>query len=221
MLGDRYQKIELAKNWYKVVQERESRNELPTNVSSEDIFRFMTYWITFNFLFSELNFFEGKYQYSFNGIDNFVENVDKAIVNKVEKTYSKEIVECNNLKNIRMNENTWNERIKIILYIDSVINKLVCSDLLDKAYEKNEFITKPIFSSKGDNIDKSKYYYNIIVNKENNEKLRIMCIILSIYQVRNNLFHGGKSPNVDRDLKLVSECADLLEIILKTVLYYE
>ncbi len=47
---------------------------------------------------------------------------------------------------------------------------------------------------------------------------RIVSLMLTIYQVRCNLFHGSKSLHVNRDIELVHASAEILEGYLKAVL---
>lgn len=57
-----------------------------------------------------------------------------------------------------------------------------------------------------------------IANGRNNSTQRAIDLLLTIYQVRCNLFHGSKSPNDDRDLKLVEASAEIMHEYLKRLL---
>lgn len=47
---------------------------------------------------------------------------------------------------------------------------------------------------------------------------RIQCILLTLYQVRCNLFHGSKDPEYPRDRQLVRESAAIMEACMGTLL---
>lgn len=47
---------------------------------------------------------------------------------------------------------------------------------------------------------------------------RATSLLLSVYQVRCNLFHGGKSPDNRRDLKLVESSAEIMNGYLRVLL---
>lgn len=49
--------------------------------------------------------------------------------------------------------------------------------------------------------------YSVTINDPNNFKEAVEVI----YKIRNNLFHGGKSPNAERDKRLVSLAFDILD----------
>ena len=47
---------------------------------------------------------------------------------------------------------------------------------------------------------------------------RLQALLLTIYQVRCNLFHGSKSLHIQRDMELVKASGDILEGYLKEIL---
>lgn len=63
-------------------------------------------------------------------------------------------------------------------------------------------------SSDRPNIDTEKYFHGV-------KSGRVEDLLLSIYQVRCNLFHGSKQLRVERDQKLVKASANILEEYLE------
>ena len=63
---------------------------------------------------------------------------------------------------------------------------------------------------------KRKREYTLLM--EGTEREAITALLLSIYQVRCNLFHGSKSLRVDRDIELVRSSSRILAGYLKALL---
>ena len=55
-------------------------------------------------------------------------------------------------------------------------------------------------------------------NHKHSELERMQALLLTIYQVRCNLFHGSKSLRIDRNMKLVQATGKIMEGYLKTIL---
>ena len=51
--------------------------------------------------------------------------------------------------------------------------------------------------------------------------LRIQCILLTLYQVRCNLFHGSKDPDYPRDRELIREAAILMQGCMEALLHID
>lgn len=60
--------------------------------------------------------------------------------------------------------------------------------------------------------------YHKVFNEKLPNKMRIINLLLTIYQVRCNLFHGGKNPDGSRSLNLVKAASILLENYLSNFL---
>lgn len=50
---------------------------------------------------------------------------------------------------------------------------------------------------------------------------RIQCILITLYQVRCNLFHGSKDPNYPRDRELIEASAALMQACMEALLHIE
>ena len=50
---------------------------------------------------------------------------------------------------------------------------------------------------------------------------RVQCLLLTIYQVRCNLFHGSKRPDVERDQELVRSSAVIMQRYMEALLHLE
>ena len=74
------------------------------------------------------------YNYKVNGIQERDEP-KKIIKRKIQSEYSSEIVKYN-MKDFYNENKPWNERIKIILYIDSIIDKLSKANWLKEVFSK-------------------------------------------------------------------------------------
>jgi len=69
---------------------------------------------------------------------------------------------------------------------------------------------------RGGERSSNRYLYRKIL--EGSEQERVEALLLSIYHVRCNLFHGSKSLRNDRDLKLVRSSAIIMEGYLEALL---
>ena len=100
----------------------------------------------------------------------------------------------------------------------------------------DNLLLKPVVDSHIDTIDENKNHpipTDIEYNEDEHElvgdvartipqvndegkllRLKMQMVFLRIYQVRCNLFHGGKDPNKPRDVDLVKASADVLEQFL-------
>ncbi len=69
-------------------------------------------------------------------------------------------------------------------------------------------------------FERSILSYDIITDNQEQDKRQIIAILMSIYQIRCNLFHGGKrpTPDIGRDCQLVSEAAQIMKIIIEIAL---
>ena len=50
---------------------------------------------------------------------------------------------------------------------------------------------------------------------------RIQCILLTLYQVRCNLFHGSKDPDYPRDRELIREAATIMQGCMEALLHID
>lgn len=100
--------------------------------------------------------------------------------------------------------------------------ELYCDEHYDRLSRYNPFVTTDIDAfDEGAIVDertseKQEGLYNGIFSR--NARTRMRCLLLSIYQVRCNLFHGSKRLYLDRDKRLVESSANIMEKYLGTVL---
>ena len=108
------------------------------------------------------------------------------------------------------------ERIKAFCRRNS--QKLLLYDPFDTD-EVQVFKEGPVYRTGGapSNDDPEELYKDIRKGCGNTAK-RATSLLLSVYQVRCNLFHGGKSPDNKRDLKLVESSAEIMNGYLRVLL---
>ena len=81
------------------------------------------------------------------------------------------------------------------------------------------FKKEPVYNVGGaDSNDDPEELFKVIRDGRGNTVERATCLLLSVYQVRCNLFHGGKSPDDKRDLKLVESSAEIMNGYLEKLL---
>ena len=85
--------------------------------------------------------------------------------------------------------------------------------------EVQVFKEGPVYRVRGaqSNDDPEELYKDIREGRGNTPE-RATSLLLSVYQVRCNLFHGGKSPDNKRDLKLVESSAEIMNGYLRVLL---
>lgn len=96
--------------------------------------------------------------------------------------------------------------------LESIYDEVFKSPLIDIFMEKE--------------VDDMRKEHATRINRENynvlkysvDEYERTLALFQTMYQVRCNLFHGSKSPNVERDFELVRCSGEILEIYLKQFL---
>ena len=152
--------------------------------SSDVVFKFIAYWIAFNGIFSKFS----------NGIDTERHQIEELLNSKK---------------------------------FDSLIGLID----FDKAPECEVFREAPVFQCDRNphsgvdyllhNIMRDEYkscknqidnYRNF--NQSTDERKRWLALLLTIKQVRNNLFHGQKTPSPDRNYELVNSSQKILEQVL-------
>jgi len=108
------------------------------------------------------------------------------------------------------------ERIKTFCRRNS--RKLLLYDPFDTD-EVQVFKEGPVYRVRGaeSNDDPEKLCKDIRDGHRNTTE-RAISLLLSVYQVRCNLFHGGKSPDNRRDLKLVESSAEIMNGYLRVLL---
>ena len=96
--------------------------------------------------------------------------------------------------------------------------KLLLYDPFDTD-EVQVFKEGPVYRVGGaqSNDDPEELFEDIRYGRGNIGK-RATSLLLSIYQVRCNLFHGGKSPDNKRDLRLVESSAEIMNGYLRVLL---
>ncbi|MCQ2578046.1 MAG: hypothetical protein MJ176_05900 [Treponema sp.] len=116
------------------------------------------------------------------------------------------------------------EYAKIKEFCEKNMDKLLSvHDLIFKSPLIIIFKEKPVEDMKSvkkwkDNKNEShqeKYYKDLI---KGTSKQQTIAIFQMMYQVRCNLFHGSKTPNMERDLNLVRNSGEILEIYLKAIM---
>ncbi|MBQ0002214.1 MAG: hypothetical protein KBT21_01620 [Treponema sp.] len=116
------------------------------------------------------------------------------------------------------NGNSDIEYAKIKEFCENYMDKLLSIyDLVFKSPFIDIFTEKPVKDmKKGFTSKHQKKYCRDLIYGTHEEKT--IAIFQIMYQVRCNLFHGGKSPNIDRDLDLVRYSGEILEIYLSVVM---
>lgn len=80
------------------------------------------------------------------------------------------------------------------------------------AYNTDEYLfisSKPVYSATSRSASQSRRIHENL--RDGIGVVKLTNLILTIYQVRCNLFHGSKSLHIDRDLELVYSSAILME----------
>lgn len=235
--------LSIVKNWYDVVHEKQNNGDFSKDISPDDAFKFMTFWISFNTLY--------QHNYKSDFFKNYNESKPKleekdynSLIEKHKNTYRTD--NCFLLKQIKFiekdkdkkiisryqyskdkNENvkvrfTLTEKQQIFFYIDKLITeKKIGKDIT--LYLKNINEIKKDYKGlttyeqkRGTKIESN--YIKQIENDNCSSKEKLQCLMQVIYTIRCNLFHGEKCPLNERDLKLVSEGAKILEVLLKEII---
>jgi hypothetical protein len=85
--------------------------------------------------------------------------------------------------------------------------------------EVQVFKEGPVYRVRGaQSNDDPEELCKVIRESRGNTPERATSLLLSVYQVRCNLFHGGKSPDNRRDLKLVESSAEIMGGYLRVLL---
>lgn len=214
-----------AKKWYEVIRLKELSGELNEPISSDDIFKFMMCWIAFNSLY-DANFKQKKFRQ-----DEMLSELSKNYEdNELNDAYEN----LNLLKDGKVK--TYVEKFQILYYLSSIIERLTTFGY-DKLVDNCDVIkSNPVLNGTQDPSkekedsnrrlnEKTKKAKNIYkyITKENkcSEKIRITYLIMTIYQVRCNLFHGSKKPDYERDEKLVYESSVIMERVLRVIFSME
>ena len=156
----------------------------------DPIVKFMLYWVAFNWLYS-----------AYRGTPT----PTMAIENNVSSNRG-----CNRKRNP--------ERDKIKAFCNANYEKLARFDAFDRE-EAAIFMEQAVRSViNSHHRDDEEHLLNDLRNSENNSEKKIESLLLTIYQVRCNLFHGSKSLEKKRDIDLVRASSVLLEGYLEEVI---
>lgn len=108
------------------------------------------------------------------------------------------------------------EKSAITRYCEHNYDKLSRFDAFSRP-EIDVFLDKPVEDiNRDDRSGKARERYNSL--KCDRGLKQFKSLILTIYQVRCNLFHGSKSLQIDRDVELVRASSIILEGYLRTVI---
>lgn len=220
-----------ARRWYDVIRLKELSGELNEPISSDDIFKFMTYWVAFNSLYDSYSkqYKHDNKHYKQDGDDRRLKRLSEALENYEEN--EKRFI--GGIAQFEENENkAFSEKLEIILYLDSIINELAtygydklidsCTEILDRPVLKgNELLSYDEAKTKEKYRIATRNYERITGRIRCSEKSKITYLIMTIYQVRCNLFHGSKKPLEDRDQKLVYESSVIMEKVLRVIFSME
>lgn len=137
--------------------------------SKETVFKFMAFWLAFNFMYS------------------------RSVYDKEEKL---------------INEFLDDNKDKLKNSYDKIFSNMIDLEIFNEL---------PVYDGRGGRRKKAvETHNNFLYACDKTEKAR--ALILMIYQVRCNLFHGNKSLGNKRDMKLIKASADVMEIILESIL---
>lgn len=96
--------------------------------------------------------------------------------------------------------------------LESIHDSVFSSDFIKVFMEKSVWDMK-----QGCETSKNRHNYEFLTKKTGIEQTK--ALLQTIYQVRCNLFHGGKSPNNKRDIELVLCSGEIMEMYMKAIFH--
>lgn len=178
-----------AKNSKRMVQ--------PGENEEDTVFAFISYWITFNQL------------YSYCAQDRMSE---RELIKDFIRNYREIFKNCLDFSDAMMD----------VFFEGPVLEKSASAAGLDWSQSKAGIIDD-LCDKVGFYFDKGecRHIMNMhldLLNDGNSKMNRIQILFMYIYQVRCNLFHGNKTPTPERDWRLVESSAQVLEKVLPTLI---
>lgn len=207
---------DVALHWYIIAQQ----NDMP---EPEAAFKFISYWMSFNFLYSKDNENNSEKK---NIINYIMRNKKKMI--KFNPMEAKEIA-------VLFERPVFSSKIEYMydgkIRIADLSNKPEYylnfkTDIYspktdeDKCSKKN-MPPKRLFSPENEMKNAIENYQNLMKYRNNYNDETIKYLILTVYKIRCNLFHGEKEPHPeekDRDTRLVKAAAYIMEGYMKELL---
>lgn len=197
---------DLAKGWYERGKEEVNRTTGAYDDRNDvaDLFRFVSYWIAFNHL----------YNY---GIDDIEETDEITRIKNYCDDHMETLINLIDFDAEYMN--VFKDRP--ILSWQGSPNQFDWSSPNAEEYIANSLFRRYNRLSIKKLRAKCRYAAQDFININDNSKPveeRIKSLMISIYKVRCNLFHGMKTPDPGRDYDLVKNSADVLETCLEELI---
>ena len=114
-------------------------------------------------------------------------------------------------------EKEWPKQVRKNIEKDSLLTNCYVSSMKNNDFSREiRELQKlcPVYDTRKKFLNDPKY--SVTISDPNNFKE----VINVLYKIRNNLFHGGKSPNEERDKKLVSLAFNILSKI-STLIFFK
>ncbi len=106
------------------------------------------------------------------------------------------------------------ERSKIKAYIESELSEDQALEiLLSNQAGIRYLLSEPVIDMRGNGRDTSSSMRSFIEDPANLQ--RLVHLFMVIYQIRCNLEHGQKSPNLERDVRLCQSAAPIVGALIK------
>ncbi len=178
--------IKISQEWF------ETGNKYEEKSPSDVAFKFISYWISFNGLFSKYG--DPKTDTEENQIRQFIDRYyDDYLIGLIDFDTADECEIFRELPVFNSADKRYRTPTK------SKEHYLKCEDSAGKK--------TPV------RIERFQTFINGKCEKE-----RLIALILTIKQVRNNLFHGQKNPEPERNFKLVDSSQKILKKLLDAVI---
>ncbi len=174
----------IAREWF----DRGSRE-------SDSVYAFISYWITFNQL----------YNYDAEDIGS-----DRDKIMDFIRRHSDIFISCVD----------FNADYLDVFMESPVMAEDVRAPELDWSYESEHALTDRLYAAVGSRVYNRRKCADIVaghidlIDDDIAPLKRIRILFSYIYQVRNNLFHGHKTPSPERNWRLVDSSAQILEACL-------
>lgn len=204
----------IAVNWYLTAKQ----NDMP---EPEAAFKFMAYWMAFNSLYSRDR-------------DGNLQEISE------RKAISQFINNKSNLRTMRDGFNPLRHKKLDVLYERPVLSTALIRssddtirEIANMSHDSNYYLNcvypEPHREDRGFKRKNELYtalscYQNLMNTKDEYTEDTVYALIMTVYKIRCNLFHGDKEPHpndMDRDTRLVNAAAFIMEGYMKALLKNE
>lgn len=167
--------------------------EYALKTGDDSVARFMMHWIAFNFMYSE---------YSRRDEDGDW-NSERDRIERLCKDKYRDLKHCKQFEDLEKREKLW--EYPILKGKNRPYGSIKPAMPTDRQLKPQDMTPEELWS----------------VLRLGRGLRRIQCILLTLYQVRCNLFHGSKDPNYPRDRKLIQESATIMQGCMEALLHIE